>query len=630
MRKFSIEEINERFNTLSPELKSIITSPEINERLEFIAQQNGLKMDELSIMIDLVGLVILGFISSNEFIEQFSSETGFTEKSTVMLFEDLNNELFSRIKTQLREYEEKNRVKQVFETDTQFSNKTNFTTTTSDQTPPTSTPSSPHADLEQAGDFKIENEASTDNNYSLKSPQRKSTFVIEPKKEQPMSKFADMAMFTPKTEEVEQSPKTEPETPTLTQETVSTRIEQSTQETKPISTNTAQVVREYPIQKTPEPEYEPKKDSVPAFDPKNFYNFSNIETDSNIAKIDNEFKVDNVKENITKTNSDAQLDSVADNGQIFQKTASQIHHEKDVRNKHSKISASQSYQPKINEPTKTETSQKERDDEKIKNDTEKENTALIDELIAHPKPIIATTAEVKQTEPEKTTVVPEKTAVVPENKKTVEVPINLPVEPVTPIVNLISPNAEAKAEKPVVNKFVSAFDNKPNETKVEIETKVETAPIITPKIDPDVPPLVNLIHQQAITSEEIPAKELPTKDTPTQTNNVPLTSIPSIEVPTNEDIRRDIRSKVSEYNPTTKWTSSIPTASATNIESQPKENSTILNENNKAIENMPLNDTNLSKEIKSSVTPTEIKPKTVVPPPINRPKGFDPYREPIQ
>jgi hypothetical protein len=75
MRNFTIEEINDRFNSLSPELQSIITSPAIKEGLEQIAQKNGLKLDELGVMVDLVGLIILGLLSPTEFIEEFSNIT---------------------------------------------------------------------------------------------------------------------------------------------------------------------------------------------------------------------------------------------------------------------------------------------------------------------------------------------------------------------------------------------------------------------------------------------------------------------------------------------------------------------------------------------------------------------------
>jgi hypothetical protein len=602
---------------------ALASDPIIFDLSEKIGKSFDLHIDQIGELDSAIREILKGTIDPSKFNDRIIQKLEISRGLADKIVEKINVELPPIIKSKIFEGPNQPTAesKQVVQ---------------NNQIPTTPAPSSPHADLEQAGDFKIENETSTDNIYSLKSPQRKSTFVIEPKKEQPMSKLADMAMFTPKTEETEQLPKAEPEKPTLAQETVPTRVEQSTQETKPVSTNTEQIVREYPIQKTPEPNYEPKKNSVPAFDPKNFYNFSNIETDSNIAKIENEFKKDNVKENDTKADSSIKSDSVTDSGQVFQKSASQIHYEKEAKNKHSKMSASQSYQPKVREFAKTDTTQKDIDAEKIKNDIEKENTALIDELIAHPKPVIATTAEVKQVIPEKTTVVAEKVAVVTENKKTVEAPINLPVEPVTSVVNLVSPTAETKAEKPVVNKFVSAFDNKAEEVKGEIETKVakvETAPIIIPAIDPDIPPLVNLINRPVIATEELPPKEIPTKTAPTENtpaSNIQTTSIPTNETPTNEDIRRDIRSKVSEFNPTTKWASSIPTTLKTNIESQPKEDVTISNENNKVTENIPLNDFTLPKELNSAVTSTEIKPKPIVPPPISRPKGFDPYREALQ
>ncbi len=349
---FDYSTIEEQFQKLPEEVQYALTSPHITEKIKEIAEKNGLLLDQMEALYDITSYVMLGLLPSDRYTSTLAREMNISEKQAKIITDEINNEVFLEIRNSMREFEEKSRS-----TNNVVSNFTQnqYNRSNNNQIPTIPVPSSPHADLEQAGDFKIENESSTDNSYSLKSPQRKSTFVIEPKKEQPMSKLADMAMFTPKTEETEQLPKAEPEKPTLVQETVPTRIEQSTQETTPISTNTKQIVREYPIQKAPEPEYEPKKDSVPAFDPKNFYNFSNIETDSNIAKIENEFKKDNVKENDTKADSNLKSDSVVDSGQVFQKSASQIHYEKEAKNKHSKMSASQSYQPKIREFVKTDT-----------------------------------------------------------------------------------------------------------------------------------------------------------------------------------------------------------------------------------------------------------------------------------
>ena len=587
---FDFSTIEEQFKKLPEEVQYTLTSPHITEKIQEIAEKNGLLLDQMDALYDITSYVMLGLLPSNRYTTTLAKELNVSEKQAKLITDEINNGVFLEIRKSMREFEEKSRS-----TNSIISN---FTQNQYNRPPnnptPITPPSSPHADLEQAGDFKIENEINTENNFSLKSPQKKPGFVIEPKAEQPAPKVADMAMFTPAQantpEEIQLEETKEVEPP---------KVDSSSIVSKTSNIGTEQPIREYSVQPTPKPVYEQKSEPVPTFDPKSFYNFSNIEVDSEITKrAEDEIKQSIEKENKTNEN------------QVFQKSASEIHFEKEARNKHSKISASQAYQPKVREFVKKDTSDKDNEVEKIKNDIEKENTALIDELMAHPKVVVTEVAKVNQDIPEQNTFVTEKITNIAENKKTADAPVNLPIEQATPVVNLIKPNTD-KTETIVETKDTKQFPTQ--------DTKTDTVPTIEEKT------VANKFVSAFNTNNAINQPVIATKDIPKENT----TSI-NTTTPTNEDIRRDIRSKVSEFNPTTKWASPIPNTPTANIESLTKENLKISEDNDKVRENIPMNDFVLPKEIKSSVVPAEIKPKTIVPPPINRPKGFDPYREAIQ
>jgi hypothetical protein len=552
---FEYSTIEEQFKKLPEEVQFALTSPHISEQIMEIAEKNGLLLDQMEVLYDITSYVMLGLLPSDRYTSTLARELNVSEKQARTITDEINNVIFVDIRNAMRQFEEKTKLQNYSEAkipvpENQFANSINSN--------PYSQATSPHADLEQAGNFKIETESNLDNNISLKSPPKKSGFVTEQQMASQNAKMADMAMLTPKqnsyqnpsqvplqsavqppVQQIEQrtEPTNEPSPekpieqqmePMQEKPLQATSLEQKVATIEPATQNPAisNLAAQSPVTPTQEPitNQVDTASKMQAFDPKNFYNFGNIEERLSISK--NEETPKEIKD----------MEPSPDKN-IFSKTASQIHYEKGMKNKAIKMSASsQIYQPKIQENIVSEkaiTPKESADQAKI----EKENTALIDEMIAHPKPIPAIEPKVE--------------------KKTETVPENLPTEPIVATEPVVIP-------QPVIKESVPA--NIPSEPKIEIkpilETKKETETIIPIKKNPSM-----------------------------------------------EEIRSDIRSKVSEYNPTTTWAKPIaqnPSPKITNLNTEEP-----------------------SKKEQSTITPTAPK-TTITPPPINRPKGFDPYREPIQ
>jgi hypothetical protein len=130
MRQFTTDEIQHKFETLPQEVQDAVTSPEVHDSLISISKKYNLLLDQEAELIDQVGLVMLGFSSSKDFIQQFSHEADVDTATASKIATDINEEIFGKIRTSMREIEEK-------ELATEHEKQS-------------------QTDLEQAGDFTLE------------------------------------------------------------------------------------------------------------------------------------------------------------------------------------------------------------------------------------------------------------------------------------------------------------------------------------------------------------------------------------------------------------------------------------------------------------------------------------------
>jgi hypothetical protein len=107
MKEFTAEEIQAKFKTLPPELKEAISSPEVNEKIVAIGKKHNLMIDQIGALVDQIGLVMLGFSASSNFVRDASGRLSLSETETRKIADDINREIFSTIKMHMRELEEK-------------------------------------------------------------------------------------------------------------------------------------------------------------------------------------------------------------------------------------------------------------------------------------------------------------------------------------------------------------------------------------------------------------------------------------------------------------------------------------------------------------------------------------------
>ena len=107
MNDFSSKQIQDKFVTLPKALQEALSSPEIMDRIGMIGQSFGLHVDQIGDLMDQVGLVMMGLARSSDFVKQTSSRLSLDPKITAQIADQINKDVFSRIKTHLREVEER-------------------------------------------------------------------------------------------------------------------------------------------------------------------------------------------------------------------------------------------------------------------------------------------------------------------------------------------------------------------------------------------------------------------------------------------------------------------------------------------------------------------------------------------
>ena len=68
----SVEEARERFETLPPEIKKLLYSQEMSILIQKVGEKNQLHIDQVDALYTETGQVLLGFVESQEFIEDIA------------------------------------------------------------------------------------------------------------------------------------------------------------------------------------------------------------------------------------------------------------------------------------------------------------------------------------------------------------------------------------------------------------------------------------------------------------------------------------------------------------------------------------------------------------------------------
>jgi hypothetical protein len=105
MRQFTADEIQAQFEKLPAEVRAAVTSTEINDKIEAIAEKRGLLIDQMGELVDEIGLVMLGLAKSNDFVGHVSARCLIDRKKAQDIAQDVNTEIFSTIRQHMRQME---------------------------------------------------------------------------------------------------------------------------------------------------------------------------------------------------------------------------------------------------------------------------------------------------------------------------------------------------------------------------------------------------------------------------------------------------------------------------------------------------------------------------------------------
>lgn len=97
--------LEEKMSQLSPEMQSALTSIEVSQAVQNISKKYDLKIDQEGILFDHVAYMMLGLLSSEKFVSEFSKESQINEEKSRLIAQDINEEVFNKIRTSMRQIE---------------------------------------------------------------------------------------------------------------------------------------------------------------------------------------------------------------------------------------------------------------------------------------------------------------------------------------------------------------------------------------------------------------------------------------------------------------------------------------------------------------------------------------------
>jgi hypothetical protein len=109
MKELTMEEIQAKFETLPPEMKAAVRSPDVLDTIENIGKRHNLMIDQIGDLVDQIVLIMLGFEHSSTFVADISKRLSLKEDRARRLAKDVNAEVFAKLKTHMREAEEASR-----------------------------------------------------------------------------------------------------------------------------------------------------------------------------------------------------------------------------------------------------------------------------------------------------------------------------------------------------------------------------------------------------------------------------------------------------------------------------------------------------------------------------------------
>jgi len=96
------EQVSEKFESLPDDIKRAITDDSVSENLKQLGFKYKLRVDKIGDLIDEVGMVMLGFKKTGDFINALSRRLELDRETAESLAIDVDNEVFKKIRESLR------------------------------------------------------------------------------------------------------------------------------------------------------------------------------------------------------------------------------------------------------------------------------------------------------------------------------------------------------------------------------------------------------------------------------------------------------------------------------------------------------------------------------------------------
>lgn len=97
--------IEEKFKQLPEDIQLALSSTAVTNDIQKIAADNGLLINQESVLYDLVGYVLLGLVKSSDFVKTFSKEAGVSTKVAMAIAKTINDNVFSKIRSSIQKIE---------------------------------------------------------------------------------------------------------------------------------------------------------------------------------------------------------------------------------------------------------------------------------------------------------------------------------------------------------------------------------------------------------------------------------------------------------------------------------------------------------------------------------------------
>ena len=110
------QQVRQVFPTLPEEIKTLLLSPDFNDRIEIVAKKHGFNEDQTGTLIRITARLLIGVISPSQFVSSIIENTEVERETASFVAQEINRDIFNPIKDaliELHSVDKSNAVQQV-------------------------------------------------------------------------------------------------------------------------------------------------------------------------------------------------------------------------------------------------------------------------------------------------------------------------------------------------------------------------------------------------------------------------------------------------------------------------------------------------------------------------------------